>query len=181
MSSTVTTPIAAGTWKADPVHSSVAFEIEHLGVSSFRGRFRDFEASVTVEGDTTSIAGAAQVESIDVDDQQLHAHLLSPDFFDAERAPELSFEGVSASHDGGALVVPGELTIRGKTQQIEARGSVGEPVTDLHGNDRIGLRLEATVDRRDFGLGPNMDLPNGKPVIADRVTLLAELELVKEV
>lgn len=179
MNLSATTAIASP-WKADPVHSSIGFEIEHLGVSAFRGRFRDFRASIEVSDSGLSISGVAPVASIDVDDPQLRGHLLSPDFFDAERAPEISFEAAQLSSDGEDLVVAGELTMRGETRPVTARGRIGEPGIDPNGNERVGLRLEATVDRREFGVGQSMELPNGKPVIANEVALLAELELVKE-
>src|SRR5215471_6305024 len=92
----------AGTWAADTVHSNVTFEVEYAGVSTFRGSFRDFDA--TLEG--SAIAGSARVASVDVKDEQLAGHLQSPDFFDAERHPEISFRAdeLTVSDDG---TVPG--------------------------------------------------------------------------
>src|SRR6188474_2513127 len=73
-----TTLAPAGTkWAADPVHSNVSFEVEYAGVSTFRGSFRDFDA--TLEG--SALAGSARVASVDVKDEQLSGHLQSPDFF----------------------------------------------------------------------------------------------------
>src|SRR3569832_838665 len=85
--STTTLAPPGTTWDADPVHSNVAIEVEYAGVSTFRGSFRDFDA--TLEGST--LAGSARVASVDVKDEQLNGHLQSPDFFVAERFPELSF------------------------------------------------------------------------------------------
>src|SRR5215475_5873468 len=100
----------AGTkWVADPVHSNVAFEVEYAGVSTFRGSFRDFDA--TLEGST--LAGSARVASVDVKDAQLSGHLQSPDFFDAERHPEIAFRADTLSlADDGTVSGPGELLDR---------------------------------------------------------------------
>ena len=76
-----------GTWAADPVHSNVSFEVGYAGVNTFRGGFRDFSATLSGE----SLEGSAKVASIDVKDEQLNGHLLTPDFFDAERYPEITF------------------------------------------------------------------------------------------
>lgn len=172
--------IAQGTWKADPVHSSIGFEVEHLGVSTFHGRFREFEATLVRSDEGWRISGAARVESVDVPDAQLQAHLLSPEFFDAARAPEIRFEAARVTGDGDAVVAAGELAMRGETRPVEARGRLGEPGVDLHGDERVALELEATVDRREFGVGGDMQLPNGRDVVGREVRLVARLELVKE-
>src|SRR5919197_4530205 len=77
----------AGTWTADPVHSNVSFEVGYAGVNTFRGGFREFSASLSGE----ALEGSAKVASVDVKDEQLNGHLLTPDFFDAERYPEITF------------------------------------------------------------------------------------------
>ena len=83
--------LPTGTWTLDPVHSTIGFEVEYLG-GTFRGRFSQAEARLVVEGDGASLAGSAQVASIDLKDENLTTHVQSPDFFDAERHPELTFE-----------------------------------------------------------------------------------------
>src|SRR6201981_1700929 len=121
MSTLDTTTIApAGTtWAADPVHSNVAFEVEYAGVSIFRGSFRDFDA--TLEG--SALAGSARVASVDVKDEQLSGHLQSPDFFDAERYPEIAFRADTLSvADDGAVTGSGEVTIKGITKPVELKG-----------------------------------------------------------
>src|SRR5262249_10087119 len=108
-SSTTLAP-AGTTWVADPVHSNVSFEVEYAGVSIFHGSFRDFDA--TLEG--SALAGSARVASVDVKDEQLSGHLQSPDFFDAERHPEISFRaGTLSLGDDGALPRPRALALQG--------------------------------------------------------------------
>src|SRR5215472_1118592 len=98
---------AGTTWAADPVHSIVSFEVEYAGVSIFHGSFRDFDA--TLEGSTLN--GSARVASVDVKDEQLSGHLQSPDFFDAERHPQIEFRTDGLSVTDGTVAGPGELTI----------------------------------------------------------------------
>jgi polyisoprenoid-binding protein YceI len=168
--------IPTGAWTSDPIHSSVVFAVRHMGVTPFRGGFKDFDASIS-DG---RLAGSARVESITTDDETLTGHLLSPDFFDAERHPELRFEADEIRVDGDRIVVPGRLTLKGETRPVELRGTVTGPVTDPYGNDRLGLELETSIDRTDFGIDWNAELPSGGPVLANEVELTAQLELVKQ-
>jgi len=172
-------PVPAGTWRADPIHSSVAFEVEHLGVSVFRGGFEDFEATL-VAGDDVGLEGAAVVESVGVREPELRGHLLSPDFFDAERHPEIRFRSTDVRAEGdGAIALDGCLSIKGTTRPIAAGGRVGELGVDPFGMERFALAFEAVVDRRDFGLGWNMELPGGRLAVGNDVRLLLSLELVR--
>ena len=168
--------VPVGTWTVDPVHSSVAFAIRHMGVAPFRGGFKDFEVTL-VDG---RLAGAARVESITTDDETLTGHLLSPDFFDAERHPTLSFEAEEIGRDGDDVVVAGRLTLKGETRPVELRGTISGPITDPYGNSRIGLELATTIDRSEFGIDWNAELPSGGQMLADEVELAAQLELVQQ-
>ena len=163
--------VPTGTWKADPVHSNVGFAVKYLGVATFSGELQSFEASFA-DG---ILAGKAQVASIEVKDENLYAHLQSPEFFDAERHPKLTFSG----REVGDGRFEGALTIKGKTQPVTLDGTVTGPVTDPYGNERIGLRLITVVDRTDFGLDWNAPLPGGGFALANDVTITADLSLVK--
>ncbi len=171
--------IPAGTWSADPVHSSASFEVEHNGFSLFRTSFRELDAKLT-SGDEVRIEGSVTVESIDVTQPDFRAHLLSPEFFDSARHPKIEFSSSDLTAEDEALSLSGELTVAGKSHPVEATGSVRGPLTDPMGGERVSLSLRATVDRHLYGIGWNMDLPNGKKVLGNDVTLLVELELVKE-
>ena len=172
--------IPLGTWKADPVHSSAAFAVEHLGVSNFRASFSDFEATLVASEEAVGLEGAALVESVSVLDPDLRGHLLSPEFFDAERHPEIRFEATDVRPNGdGAITVEGHLTIKGTTRRTTAGGRVGELGVDPYGTERIAVELEAAIDRNDFGLGWNTELPGGKLAVGNKVRLLVSLELVK--
>jgi len=180
MSATATTiEVPTGTWKLDPVHSTASFEVEHNGFSLFRTSFRELDATLTAE-DGAHLEGRVAVESIDVTQPDFRAHLLSPEFFDVARHPHIEFSSDDLSAGGEKVVLRGELTIAGKARPVEATGAMRGPLTDAFGGERISLSLEANVDRHEYGIGWNMDLPNGKKVLGDDVKLLVELELVKE-
>jgi len=172
--------VPAGTWNADKLHSSVRFEVQHMGASIFGAGFRDYEASLVSAPEGLELRGTVRVESFDVQDEQLRPHVMSPEFLDVERHPELTFQSAEFRQDGGDLVIEGELTIAGTTRQVVAPARVGQPVEDPFGNERVAVALETVVDRTDFGLGWQMDLPGGGVVLANDVKLVVSLELIKE-
>ncbi len=178
MSTPILTVAPAGIWNLDPVHSRVDFEVSYLA-GTFKGEFHEIGAELTVEGERASLEGTAKVASVDVRDENLSAHLQSPDFFDAERHPELGFAAQNFRLDGGKVAVDGELTIKGVTKPAAVTGTVTAPIADPYGNDRIGLNLTTKIDRTDFGVDWNNPLPNGEPSLANDVTILAELQFVK--
>ena len=171
--------IPTGTWSVDPVHSSASFEVEHNGFSLFRTNFRKLDAKLT-SADELKLEGAVPVESIDVTQPDFRAHLLSPEFFDSDRHPNVEFSSDDLTVADDEVTLRGELTIAGKTKPVEATGTFRGPLTDPMGGERVALSLKATVNRHEYGIGWNMDLPNGKKVLGDDVTLLVELELVKD-
>jgi polyisoprenoid-binding protein YceI len=169
------TAVPRGTWGLDPVHSSIGFAITHNTVLTFRGTFADFDAKLA-DG---RLEGSAQVASVVVDDENLGGHLQTPDFFDAEQFPVLRFVSGAITREGERLSLEGELTIKGITAPIELTGTISGPVTDAYGNERIGLDLETTINRHDFGVSWNADLPNGASILADEVVITADLALVQ--
>jgi polyisoprenoid-binding protein YceI len=175
---TSTTIAPAGTWAADPVHSNVSFEIGYAGVNTFRGSFTDFEAALA--GD--SLEGTAKVASVDVKDEQLNGHLQTPDFFDAARYPEIAFRAAGIRKGAGnAVEADGELTIKGVTRPVTLTGVVAAaPATDPFGRERLGLRLETTIDRTQYGVSWNAPNQSGGDYLADDVKLVAELALVRQ-
>jgi polyisoprenoid-binding protein YceI len=175
--STIETIAPAGTWNADPVHSNVSFEVTYTGVNAFRGSFREFAA--VLDGETLS--GSAKVASVDVKDEQLNGHLQSPDFFDAERHPEISFKATELRKlEGNKLEGKGELTIKGTTQPIELAGTIADaPQTDPFGRERLGVNLQATIDRTAYGVSWNAPNQSGGDYLGNDVKLIAELALVR--
>ncbi len=171
--------LPAGTWNLDPVHSRVDFEVSYLA-GTFKGHFNEIGAELAVNGEHASLEGTGKVASVDVNEENLSGHLQGPDFFDAERYPELRFAAEQIRLDGdGRVSVDGELTIRGVARPVTVTGTVSAPIADPYGNERIGLNLSTRIDRTDFGVNWNNPLPSGEPSLANDVTILAELQFVK--
>jgi polyisoprenoid-binding protein YceI len=178
MSASTLTFAPAGTWALDPTHSSVGFQVPYLA-GTFKGQLHDVEGQLAVTDAGATLTGAARVASVDVKDENLNAHLQSPDFFDAERHPELHFAATDIDLDGDEVRVRGEIEIKGVRKPVEVTGTAVAPLTDGFGNERIGLALATTVDRNDFGVSWNMDLPAGGKSLGDEVKILAELYFVR--
>jgi polyisoprenoid-binding protein YceI len=172
--------LPVGTWKLDPIHSTAGFAVKHMVVATFRGRFEDFDASLEVSDDgNAKLVGTVDPNSVRVKDENLAAHLKTPDFFDTERYPEIKFESTQIRREGDELIVDGELTIKGQTHAVEGRGTIADPHENIAGGTGIGITLETTVDRTKFDLNWNAPLPKGGFAVANDVALLVELELAK--
>ncbi len=170
--------VPAGTWAVDPVHSSIAFAVTHNGAAKFRSGFERYDALLS-GGEQARLEGTVEVESVAIEDEMLKGHLLSPEFFDAQRFPQLRFSSSELRvAEDGTLQVRGELEIRGEKRAVEASGRFARLGEDLAGKQRVGLSLEASVDRRDFGLDWQAELPSGGEVLDYTVTIAVDLELV---
>ena len=179
MSTTATeTRTPTGTWNLDPVHSAVGFEVPYLA-GTFKGQFRETTGRLNVEDGRAQLEGSANVASVDVKDENLAAHLQAPDFFDAERNPELRFSAEDVTIDDGAVKARGQITIKGVTKDVEVEGTSTGPIVDGYGNGRIGLQLSAVVDRTGFGLEWNTPLPTGEPALSNDVRIVTDLQFVK--
>ncbi len=173
-----TTTALAGTFNADPVHSSFGFAVKYQNVSNFRGTLGEVAATLA-DG---KLEGTAQVESISiVTPEQFRAHVLSADFFDVENHPTVTFTSSDIDlADDGTAKVSGDLTIRGVTKPVTATGTWQAPSQDAFGNTRAHLQLETVVDRTEFGLNWNMPLPSGGDALANDVTLTVDIALVQQ-
>jgi polyisoprenoid-binding protein YceI len=174
MSATEQQTELTGTYTADTVHSNVGFEVPYA-VSTFTGNVTDFQATLT-DG---HLEGSAQIASLQTKDENLQAHLLSPEFFDAERNPTVSFSG-DVVRDGDSARVEGEITIKGISKPAVLEGTIVGPAVDHFGKTRVGLKLQTVVDRTQFDITWNMPLPNGEPALSNEVTLKADLTLVQQ-
>jgi polyisoprenoid-binding protein YceI len=145
-----------------------------MGISLFKAPVKDFRATL-VDG---RLEGSARIESVEVKDENFHGHLLSPEFFDAAQHPEVSFSGDLLAAGGDKVTIGGEIAIKGITRPATLEGTITGPVTDPYGNPRYGLELETTIDRTEFDLNWNADMPDGTKALANKVTLKAELSLV---
>jgi polyisoprenoid-binding protein YceI len=175
---TLNQQLPAGTWTVDPVHSSIGFAVTHNGVASFRSGFTSYEATLS-GGERPRLEGSVEVASIDVGEEMLKGHLLSPDFFDAERNPRLKFISTEIGvGEDGTVRLGGELEIKGQTHVVQATGRFAQIGADIAGKERIGFSLATAVDRRDFGLDWDAELPAGGQALEYEVAIDVELELV---
>jgi polyisoprenoid-binding protein YceI len=156
------TAVPTGTWTSDPVHSTFGFSVKHMVVATFRGSLTDFDATLTGgEDGTARLEATGRLTSVVTADENLTGHIQSPDFFDTQRYP----------------VVRGELTLKGVTRPLELRGTIVGPVVGLGDAEKIGVELEGTIDRTEYGLNWNAPLPSGGFAVGNDVRLVAQLEL----
>ena len=175
MSTTTIEQIPTGTYGLDPVHSTFGFAITHNGVSKFRGQFEKVDAQL----EDGVLTGAAQVDSVKTAIPDLKGHLLSPDFFNAEATPTITFRSsdIRLAADG-TVEIDGDLTIRAVTKPVTAKGSIALG-SNLMGSEVVGFDLEAAIDRREYGLNWQAELPKGGDVLAWDVKLEVHLELAQ--
>jgi polyisoprenoid-binding protein YceI len=176
--STTAISTLTGTWTLDPVHSTAGFEVDYMA-GTFKGEFHEIGAQLIVDGDQARLEGSAKVASVDVKDENLSTHLQSPDFFDAQSHPELRFTAEDVDVSETDVSARGEITIKGVTRPVEVTGTATAPLVDPYGNDRIGLRLTAAVDRTEFGVSWNNPLPSGEPALANEVRIVTDLQFVR--
>jgi polyisoprenoid-binding protein YceI len=175
------TVIPAGAYAADPTHSSVEFSIRHMGLASVRGRATDFSATLDASGETTPVLeGTIETAGITTHDEQRDGHLGSPDFFDAERHPRISFRSTALELEGDRGTLTGELTIKGTSKPVQLAVVVTGAGEDPWGNQRVGIDLDGVIDRREFGIDWNAPLPGGGLLLDDDVRLTASFSLVKQ-
>jgi polyisoprenoid-binding protein YceI len=175
-------PLAAGTWAVDLDHSGVHFKVRHIGLSNVRGRFNRFDVTLTV-GETladTRVAATVELTSVDTNQPDRDAHLLSTNFFSAEQHPAMTFRSTAVRAAGeGGYQLDGELTVNGITRpvtlDVEFHGVEAYP---LDGSTHAGFSATTTVDREDFGVDFNMPLGVDRFALGKKVTVELELQFV---
>ena len=179
--STVSPAIATGRWNVDPSHSSVEFQVKHMGLATVKGFFSEFEGAVQVAEDgTISASGTVDVASVSTRSDQRDEHLRSADFFDAENHQKLSFRSTAVEQlDEETYRITGDLTIRGTTREVVFEGVTQGVDQDPWGNTRVGLEVVGQIERSDFGLTYNQALESGGVLIGKKVKILLDLSLVK--
>ena len=182
--STLTSPATASTWAIDPAHTTVEFAVKHMMISTVRGRFAEFSA--TVNGDGTDPA-ATRVEakigtaSVDTREPSRDTHLKSADFFDAANYPEITF--VSKRIEGnleGKFKVTGDLTIRDTTREVVLDAEFQGEGRDPYGNQKRAYVATTKVDRRDYGLLWNVALETGGLLVSNDVKITIEAQFKRE-
>jgi polyisoprenoid-binding protein YceI len=182
MSTTAITAIPTGTWNVDPSHSSVEFRVKHLGISTVRGSFREFEGRIEVGEDTDSTRAYGKINpaSIDTGEPKRDEHLRAPDFFDVENYPEITFESTKIEViDEDEFHVTGDLTMHGVTHPITLQAEVTGTEQDPWGNTRVGLEAQGEINRSDWGMKFNQALGSGNMMVSDKVRISVDVSAVK--
>ena len=174
--STTLQQVPTGTYGIDPIHSTIGFGVRYNKLATFRSTFEKVDGQLA-DGVLT---GSADASSIVIDEPNFKGHLMTADFFDVENTPTITFRsGEIRPADDGSVEVDGDLTIRGVTKPVTATGTYAAG-SDAFGNERVAFELETTVDRREFGLDWQNQLPDGSDALAWDVTISADLQLVKQ-
>jgi polyisoprenoid-binding protein YceI len=177
----ISTEPFTGTFTAAPQVSTFAFAVRHSGVFRFRGVLTDVTATLRGDGESVALDGAARAASISiVEPAALRASVVGPQFFDVERHPEVAFHSTAVRlGDDGRLDVDGELTMRGVTRPVTAAGEFAAP-RDASFGVAAGMRLQTTIDRRDWGFDWQLPLPGGGEAVGWEVELDIDLLFVRE-
>ena len=179
--STTTLPLAAGTWVADPAHTTVGFVVRHLGLSKVRGRFDGVSAQLVVGDDlaTSSVSAEIQMGTVTTGNTDRDAHLASSDFFNAETNPTMTFVSTSITGEEEEYTMTGDLTINGITRQVELDVEFfGTSVFPMDQSTRAGFSATGTLSRKEFGIEFNVPLGGNKVMIADKVVLDLDVQLI---
>jgi polyisoprenoid-binding protein YceI len=170
----------AGTWTIDPLHSEVGFSVRHMMVSKVRGKFTKFSGEIVTAQDVPSSSVAAEIDlsSIETGAEQRDAHLRSPDFFDTENHPLMTYRSTGIREDGDLYIVDGVLTLKGVSKNVPLKLEVNGFGPDPYGGTRAGFSGSAEINRQDFGVNWNAALEGGGVVVSDKVNINLEIEAV---
>lgn len=172
---------AQTTWNIDKVHSKIGFSVSHMVVSETEGSFKDYTASVVSKSedfDGADVTFSAKIASINTENEKRDGHLKSPDFFDAEKFPEITFVGKLVK-DGGKYKLKGDFTMKGVTKKVEFDVTYGGSINTGRGV-KAGFKLNGTINRQDYGVAWANKLASGEAVVGDEVQLTIKVELDKQ-
>ena len=179
---TTATQSETRTYSIDKAHSEVAFQVRHL-LTKVRGRFADFEATLTYDEERperSTVSAVIQAASIITNETDRDTHLRSADFFDVEKHPTLRFASTQVRRQGDGFAVEGDLTIRGVTRPVTLAVSYLGKAKDPWGNERVGFEAETTINRKDYGLNWNAVLETGGFLVGDEVRILLSVQAVPQ-
>jgi polyisoprenoid-binding protein YceI len=175
--------LAADEYKIDPVHSQVGFAVKHMVVNTVHGRFGDYTGTITYDDkDITksSVNVTIKTASINTDNAQRDGHLKSPDFLDAQKFPDITFQSKSIEKKADGFVAHGALTIRGVSKDVDLPFKVSGPISAM-GSQLLGAEASLTINRQDYGVSWSKALDNGGMVVSNdvKIDLNVEAKLAK--
>ena len=171
-------------WLIDPTHSEIGFKVKHMMFTNVSGKITKYDAVVETAGDDFSgavLEFTADIDSLTTSSPERDAHLLGPDFFDAERFPRLNFVARSFKRlDEGDFEITGDLTLHGETKTIKLAAEFGGLMKDPWSNIKAAFSVSGKINRKDWGLVWNAALESGGVLVGEEVTILAEVQLIKQ-
>ncbi|MEM9998562.1 MAG: YceI family protein [Bacteroidota bacterium] len=176
--------VPAGSYALDAVHSEVAFEVRHFGVSNVRGEFTDFDTEISFADGTVgsmSVSATIQVASVDTDNERRDGHLKSDDFFNAEQFPTITFTSTrveDADPNDDEFLLIGDLTIRDVTKEVAMEVEMFGPVTGREDKTHIGFEAETEINRQDFNVKWGGALSGGELVVSDDVEIELDIQAI---
>lgn len=170
-------------WAIDPTHSEITFKVKHLMISNVKGEFRTFQANIDGEDFTNStISANIDASSISTNNNDRDTHLKSPDFFEVEKYPVITFVSTSIKKvDDDEFKLVGDLTIKGTTKEITLDTEFGGFMKDPYGNEKAGFSINGKLNRKDFGLNWNAALEAGGVMVANEIKIYAEVQFIKQI
>lgn len=173
----------ADVWNIDVTHSSIGFSVRHMVISKAKGEFGDYSGTVNFDGKNLadgSVELTIQMASIDTKSEGRDKHLKSPEFFDVEKFPTMTFKSkkIVPAKDGMFAMV-GDLTIKDVTKEVTLDCEFNGSATDPWGNERAGFSATVTIDRQDFNVKFDSSLKDGRLLVGNDVTISLEIELIK--
>lgn len=167
----------AGTYKVDPAHSKVGFEVTHLKISTVEGKFKDFEGQIDLaeKFEKSKVTASVKIDSIDTGVEKRDGHLKSPDFFESAKFATMTFKSTAVSGSPESFKLTGDLTIKGKTKPVTFDAKFLGSAADGYGNQKLGFSAKAKISRKDFGLTWN-NMVEGVSVVSDDVEIILNLQ-----
>lgn len=170
---------ATGAYNFDKAHSFIGFKVKHMGLIEVPGFFRDFTGTVNYNAadvKNSSVEFSAKISSVDTGVKGRDAHLQKPEFFDAEKFPELKFKSTKIEKKGKKWMLTGDLTIRDVTKTVTFPFDLVGFINNDKGGSKMGFTAETTINRREFGVTYDTKLPNGTPSVSDNITVTLQIE-----
>ncbi len=172
---------AQTTWTLDQSHSNVGFNVTHMAISEVEGNFKDFDGTIVSKAadfNGAEVSFTAKTASIDTDNEKRDGHLRSPDFFEAEKYPEINFKGTLVK-DGGKYKLKGDFTMHGVTKKVEFDVAYGGSM-ETGKVTKAGFKLTGKIDRKDYGLTWANKVPTGELVVGDEVEIICKIQANKK-
>jgi len=169
-------------YEIDPEHTTIGFSAGHMMVSQVQGQFMVFDGFIEMDPEAKqvkTIEAIVKTWSINTNHHKRDAHLRSPDFFDVDRYPTMTYKLKSYEKAGDQYTAVGDLTLHGVSKPITLVGNLTGVTNDPQGNIRAGFRGEGKINRRDFNVNFSGVLDNGGMIVSDEIIIKINIECIK--